>query len=514
MKRLLIFTLLLLLPCAAFGADTKGSALSTVTPLLTDKLYLIDDPDGTPASSAITITSLFAASSITGLSDVSSATVTAGRLLVADGSNWNSVDTIYVDPDGGNVGIGTAAPSQKLQVAGTVEATGYNLNGLAMSLTGLSDVSSNTVTAGNMLIANGTNFNSVALSSGATIDQNGVLTLATVDISSKTNLAVTGNLMNLAGDTLSINEGTFNTDKYCQWDGSNLVCNSAGTGATSSLTGLTDVSSATVTEGSILVADGGSWQSVSNLYVSPDAGGNVGVGTVTPSAKFEVNGAIAVGGSGQSINNQGAVFNENGGATLLDDTRIESDTNEQMVFVDASANNVGIGTSTPSATLDVNGDISGNVDFKWIIQPQQAKLPASNPMVIDAGNTRWRGLFDTTTDECAQWETELKHYNGGALQADIIYSMVSANSGTAGMEIYLDCISDDADVDTESFGTADDLTATVPGTAGLMGTLNDTSLNGDSCAEGDLIVLKICRDADDNDTAAGDLEFRKGIIYE
>jgi hypothetical protein len=39
------------------------------------------------------------------------------------------------------------------------------------------------------------------------------------------------------------------------------------------------------------------------------------------------------------------------------DTRIESDGNANMVFVDASTDRVGIGTGTPSKTLDVNGEV-------------------------------------------------------------------------------------------------------------------------------------------------------------
>jgi len=39
------------------------------------------------------------------------------------------------------------------------------------------------------------------------------------------------------------------------------------------------------------------------------------------------------------------------------DTRIESDGNANMVFVDASTDRVGIGTGTPSKTLDINGEV-------------------------------------------------------------------------------------------------------------------------------------------------------------
>jgi len=52
--------------------------------------------------------------------------------------------------------------------------------------------------------------------------------------------------------------------------------------------------------------------------------------------------------------NNATVLNEGSGDF---DTRIESDGNANMVFVDASTDRVGIGTGSPSKTLDVNGEV-------------------------------------------------------------------------------------------------------------------------------------------------------------
>jgi hypothetical protein len=52
--------------------------------------------------------------------------------------------------------------------------------------------------------------------------------------------------------------------------------------------------------------------------------------------------------------NNATVFNEGSGDF---DTRIESSTNTNMVFVDAGLDRVGIGTGSPSKTLDVNGEV-------------------------------------------------------------------------------------------------------------------------------------------------------------
>ncbi len=53
------------------------------------------------------------------------------------------------------------------------------------------------------------------------------------------------------------------------------------------------------------------------------------------------------------------VFNFNGDDL---DFRVEGDTDENLIFVDASADEVGIGTATPGAKLDVRGSASFNGD--------------------------------------------------------------------------------------------------------------------------------------------------------
>ncbi len=63
---------------------------------------------------------------------------------------------------------------------------------------------------------------------------------------------------------------------------------------------------------------------------------------------------------------RGTVINEDGADS---DTRIESDNNANMVFVDASADAVGIGTNAPTEALDVNSDA---------IRVRTAQTPASS----------------------------------------------------------------------------------------------------------------------------------------
>jgi hypothetical protein len=99
------------------------------------------------------------------------------------------------------------------------------------------------------------------------------------------------------------------------------------------------------------------------LFVNTASGGDYGIyQTGTGINYFGSNstfaGTLGVTGattlSGALTVNNATVLNEGSGDF---DTRIESDGNANMVFVDASTDRVGIGTGTPSKTLDINGEV-------------------------------------------------------------------------------------------------------------------------------------------------------------
>ncbi len=92
----------------------------------------------------------------------------ANTAFVVDGNEdfvWYTDPTDAHDYTGFSNAVMTLEADGDLDVSGTINSTGYNLNGAALALTGLSDVNSATVTAGNLLVANGSDFDSVALSS-------------------------------------------------------------------------------------------------------------------------------------------------------------------------------------------------------------------------------------------------------------------------------------------------------------------------------------------------------------
>ena len=102
------------------------------------------------------------------------------------------------------------------------------------------------------------------------------------------------------------------------------------------------------------------------------------------------------------------------------------------------------------------------------------------------------------------------------LVATLYYSMASATSGKTDWEVSVMCVTPDdaADVDTDSFDTVNAANETVPGTAGYMSELDIPLTNADGAAAGDLIFVKLERDADDatDDTATGDAEVRAVVL--
>lgn len=163
--------------------------------------------------------------------------------------------------------------------------------------------------------------------------------------------------------------------------------------------------------------------------------------------------------------------------------------------------------------------LQGNSFFDFTFGASQTKLPGTNPCVISnsTSSTVSSLLCDASTDESGTWATILEPYSGGALVADIYFTMTSATSGSAVFDISLMCVSDGeaANLDTESFDTVNSTSPVVPGTAGFMKMAPVTLTNNDSCAAGDMFIMKFNRDANNiGDDAAGDAAIRKIRVYE
>lgn len=141
-----------------------------------------------------------------------------------------------------------------------------------------------------------------------------------------------------------------------------------------------------------------------------------------------------------------------------------------------------------------------------------ATLNQTNPPGVDYENSLQILLFDDTTAETCYWMFQMPDTYGSSPILDLQYTMASATSGTVEFEVSVMAVTDGdaADVGTESYDTVNTASATVPGTAGHLDKISVTLTNADSVAAGDLVIIRVSRDADDgtNDTATGDLELR------
>jgi len=113
--------------------------------------------------------------------------------------------------------------------------------------------------------------------------------------------------------------------------------------------------------------------------------------------KFEVDGTTGL--QGTLTVNSSAVFNE---AATDSDFRVESEANANMLFVDASTSRVGIGTNSPTKTLDVNGELNvlsagtfgGRLNTNWL---ERTYSNSTSTSLIVSVNTTWLKLENNST---------------------------------------------------------------------------------------------------------------------
>ncbi len=142
------------------------------------------------------------------------------------------------------------------------------------------------------------------------------------------------------------------------------------------------------------------------------------------------------------------------------------------------------------------------------LTPFSAEFPSSNFPQLQLINRRPVLSFDASTDETCQWTFVAPQSLTGTLTAYVYYIMASATSGDVDVDVSIEAVTDGDTTDldaSDSFDTVNSTdNTTVPGTAGYMDVISVTLTNKDSVAAGDLVRLRLTRDAS-ADTAAGDM---------
>jgi len=258
-KILSLLVIFLMSSCPVYAALNQSVQQMTfdTAPTGDDLIYTVNRPGTVFAGDRkVEIRDLFStfvtdtgATSLTGLSDVGSATISSGRMLIADGTNFQSVAM------SGDCIITSAGVTTCTGIAGATE------------LTGLTDVGSSTVGAGRILINDGTKFQSISVNGDCFFTSSGRIHCSSY-ASQMTGLSDVGSAT-ISSGSLLVSDGTkFQSvalSQHC-FIASNGQINCDGLGAAKTLTGLSDIGSATIQAGRLLVSDGTKYQSVATYY--------------------------------------------------------------------------------------------------------------------------------------------------------------------------------------------------------------------------------------------------------
>jgi hypothetical protein len=181
--------------------------------------------------------------------------------------------------------------------------------------------------------------------------------------------------------------------------------------------------------------------------------------------------------------------------------------------------------NVPAAFADGTDDGAGGggastrpSSFTYVFNAEQAGLgkygltaPAISNSTAEAMGSL---LFDETSTMTVVYSTVLQPYYGGQLAVDFIYTS-SATSGTVNFGAYVQCDSPTtAALDTASFGTINSTSTTTNSTTGMQTKATIALTNGDSCAAGNTVILKVERSAGLLDTMVGFAKLRKIVFYE
>jgi len=144
-------------------ADTKVSALSSITPLLTDILYVVDDPGGTPVSAKMAISAL--QTLLEGNLSLSTSRTTSGtfadaRIAESNVTQHQAALSIAATQLTGSIADARVAQTNVTQHEAALTVTESQISDLGSYLTtlalgGLSDVTITSVTTGELLQYNG-----------------------------------------------------------------------------------------------------------------------------------------------------------------------------------------------------------------------------------------------------------------------------------------------------------------------------------------------------------------------
>jgi len=373
-------------------------------------------------------------------------------------AQWTSTgNDVYKTNTGGNVGMGTSSPTQKLDVVGNIllDSSGnwYGINKIsgqarAVMFNGAVLSDSDYLYFGSL--NNGFKFVDANNSPLVTIKENGSVGIGTTSPRGKLEVSTSGSVGSVVvGSPNDLSTGTV------------IIGTSSGGQALS----LTDsVNAHTYLEFSSSAPSGSRIRSDSNLTLQSAAGGlmtlssggNVGIGTTGPRGKLEVStsgsvGSVVVGSPNDLSTGTVIIGTSSGGQALsLTDSvnahtylefsssapsgsRIRSDSNLTLqsaaggLLTLSSGGNVGVGTTGPSEKLEVSGNL-------------KVSAIGSVPGNITAAGTIEAGNIKAKYQDVAEWVPASEQFSAGTVVVldstksnQVISSSVSYDTRVAGV---------------------------------------------------------------------------------
>ena len=291
------------------------------------------------------------ASSVSELEDVSLTGLSSGDILSYNGTSW----------------VNTSAPSSNISELGDVSLTGLS-SGQILSYDGTSWVNTSSPPANisSSLFEDLSNVNFTSPTSGEYLSYNGTDWVnVPAPVGGVTSVNGSTGAVTLNADSI---DDAFTTHKFAT--AAQLAKADHAASATGSISQFVDVEISSIpSDGDALIYSNNAFRQTAITSSQWDdvtgginyADGNVGIGTSSPTAKLDVNGNVRVVGGGGDTGTGLVAYTENSGEfkSVLAGFRLglftgQNNARTESVRIDENGN-MGIGTSVPSAKLDVAG---------------------------------------------------------------------------------------------------------------------------------------------------------------